>query len=374
MILASFTTSVWIFVLGFGILAGAGIGMGYAAATPAAVKWFPPQRTGMIAGFVVAGFGLAPVYISPAAKFLIGHFSKATDAGMNKGPGVQMTLLILGMAFVVIVGVLSQLLAVPPAGWKPAVPAGSKALAKRVEYTWQEMLATPQFYLMWIMYAFAAGAGLMIIGSLSSIVSLQAGIKDAFLFVAFLAVGNACGRVAAGTLSDVIGRRATMMIVFLFQAVLMFILAKVSASWAFVIISVLLGANYGANLALFPAATKDYFGLKNFGVNYGWVFTAWGVGGLVLSQISGFVFDAAKAANKAALIAGGMPEALAAKAAVGNYNTAYLIAGGCLIAAALLALLVRPLAVKAEEPVLAAPQATSPAQRLSGSAVGAQAN
>jgi nitrate/nitrite transporter NarK len=299
--------------------------MGYAAATPAAVKWFPSQRTGLIAGLVVAGFGLASVYISPAAKYLIGHFSAVTPTGVNAGPGVQMMLLIFGIAFLIIVSTLSQFLAVPPAGWKPAALATAKAAAPKpaVDYTWQQMLATPQFYLLWIMYAFAAGAGLMIIANISPIVSLQAGVKDAFLFVAFLAVGNAAGRVAAGTLSDVIGRRATMMIAFLFQAVLMFILPSVAQVWAFVIMSVLLGANYGANLALFPAATKDYFGLKNFGVNYGWVFTAWGVGGLVLAQVSGAVYDKTK-----------------------SYNNAYLIAGGCLIAAALLSLIVRPIVAK----------------------------
>jgi len=354
LILASFTTSVGAFVAGFGVLAGAGIGMGYAAATPAAVKWFPSKRTGMIAGLVVAGFGLAPVYISPVAKLLIGHFATGTAPAINKGPGVQMALLIFGIAFLLIVGILSQLLAVPPAGWKPGAPAGGKAQGAKAgkDYTWQEMLGTPQFYLMWIMYAFAAGAGLMIIANLSPIVTLQAGVKDAFLFVAFMAVGNACGRIIAGTVSDTIGRRATMLIVFAFQAVLMFILPGVSAIWAFVILSVLLGANYGANLALFPAATKDYFGLKNFGVNYGWVFTAWGVGGLVLSQISGYVFDSSKAADKARLIAGGMTEAVAAKAAVGNYNTAYVIAGVCLIAAALLSLVVRPVKAKSAEPAL----------------------
>ena len=341
LIIASFTTTVMAFVLGFGVLAGAGIGMGYAAATPAAVKWFPPRRTGLIAGLVVAGFGLAPVYISPLANFLINHFSDKA----NTGPGVQMTLLIFGIAFLIAVAVLSQLLAVPPAGWKPAAPASAAAPKPAVDFKWQQMLARPQFYLMWIMYAFAAGAGLMIIANLVPIVKLKVGpeaAKYAYLFAAFLAVGNACGRITAGILSDIIGRRGTMLIFFLFQAVLMFILPYATQIWLFVVLSVLLGANYGANLALFPAATKDFFGLKNFGVNYGWVFTAWGVGGLVLAQISGLVFDAAKAADKAERIAKGATEAAAALAAKGNYTLAYFIAGGCLIAAALILALLKP--------------------------------
>jgi OFA family oxalate/formate antiporter-like MFS transporter len=349
LIIASFTTTVTAFVLGFGVLAGAGIGMGYAAATPAAVKWFPSRRTGLIAGLVVAGFGLAPVYISPLANYLIIRFSDKA----NSGPGVQMALLIFGIAFLIAVAVLSQLLAVPPAGWKPAAPASAAAPKPSVDFTWQQMLARPQFYLMWIMYAFAAGAGLMIIANLAPIIKLQAGAeagKQAFLFVALLAIGNACGRITAGTLSDIIGRRATMLVFFLFQAVLMFILPYASQVWLFIVLSVLLGANYGANLALFPAATKDYFGLKNFGVNYGWVFTAWGVGGLVLAQISGMVYDRSMAAQKAELIAKGVAQDVAAKTAVGNYTLAYLIAGGCLIAAALILTLLKPPAPLAQQP------------------------
>jgi OFA family oxalate/formate antiporter-like MFS transporter len=364
MILSSFFTTYIGFIVGFGLLAGAGIGMGYASAMPPAVKWFPPQRTGLIAGLVVAGFGLASVYISPLVKYLIGAYSVARpDGTMDTGPGVQSTMLILGIAFLIVVGILSQLLAVPPAGWKPAVPASAAKTPPKaaVDYTWQEMLKTPQFYLLWTMYILAAGAGLMIIANLAPIIKLQGGDelgKNAFYFVAFLAVGNASGRIIAGMLSDHIGRRATMLIVFLFQALLMFALPQVhgmgygAAFATFVVLAVLLGGNYGANLTLFPATTKDYYGLKNFGVNYGWVFTAWGVGAVVLAQISGFVYDASKKVHEADLMAKGASAAEAAKAAVGNYDTAYYIAGGGLLLAAALSFLLKPPAAK-ETPALA---------------------
>jgi MFS transporter, OFA family, oxalate/formate antiporter len=330
MIIASLFTSCTGFVIGFGILAGAGIGMGYAAATPAAVKWFPPQRTGMIAGLVVAGFGLASVYISPLATYLIKTYATVVDGVAQTGPGVQKTMLILGIAFLVAVGLFSQLLRVPPAGWKPAAPAGSTAAKKpaATDFTWQQMLATPQFYLMWFMYLFAAGAGLMIIANLAPIVKDQAKSDAGFVLVALLAIGNAAGRIAAGTMSDVIGRRATMMIVFLFQAVIMFLLHFVTSFGLLVVVAIFIGANYGANLALFPAATKDYFGLKNFGVNYGWVFTAWGVGAAVLALVSGKIKDV-----------------------YGNYDLAYIIAGVGLIAAAILLLLVKPPAPRIQAPI-----------------------
>ena len=305
MILASFYTSCTGFVIGFGLLAGAGIGMGYAAATPAAVKWFPPKRTGMIAGLVVAGFGLASVYIAPLATWMIGHWSTEVAGVKNTGPGVQMTMLILGIAFLIAVGLLSQLLAIPPQGWKPAAPAGSAAAPKpAVDFTWPQMLATPQFYLMWVMYLFAAGAGLMIIANLAPIVQLQAKSDAGFILVALLAVGNAGGRIVAGSMSDLIGRKATMLIVFLFQAALMFLMPFASVMWALVLMSMLVGANYGA---------------RNFGVNYGWVFTAWGVGAAVLALVSGTVKDL-----------------------TGDYNVAYWIAGGGLVAAAILLALLKP--------------------------------
>lgn len=348
MILAGLSSSVTMFVLGFGVFAGAGFGMGYAAATPAAVKWFGPHRTGLIAGLVVAGFGLASVYIAPLVKYLVGAFSVTDAAGaVDTGPGVQAALMILGVAFLIVVGGLSQLLAVPPAGWKPQgapVKSGKPAVMVAADRTWQQMLCTPQFYLLWLMYAFAAGAGLMIIANLAPIIKLQAGAEAgnyAFLFVAVMAIGNAGGRVCAGVVSDRIGRRATMLIFFLFQAGLMFVLPMVSSIAVFAIFSMLLGANYGANLALFPSVTKDYFGLKNFGVNYGWVFTAWGVGGLVLAQISGLIYDSTRAAHKAALIADGVAETAAAQQAVGNYHMAYTLAGVFLVVAALLLSLLR---------------------------------
>ena len=192
------------------------------------------------------------------------------------------------------------------------------------------MLKTPQFYLLWLMYAFAAGAGLMIIAKLAKIVDVQAGVKAGFAFVALLAIGNAGGRVIAGFASDKIGRTRTMLIIFLFQAVLIFTLRAVTSAGAFTIISMLLGFNYGANLSLFPSITKDFYGLKNFGVNYGFVFTAWGVGGTILSYISGRVYDNAVAAAKAA----GLPP-------VGNFYQAYTIAGFLLLVAAALSFLVK---------------------------------
>lgn len=286
MLLAGASTSHMMYVLGFGVLAGAGIGFGYASATPPAVKWFPPRRTGLIAGLVVSGFGLSPAYSAKLSDWLIATV------------GPQQTMSILGVAFLVVVLCLAQLLVAPPKGYvPPGSPPATSATARRVDFAPGEVLRTWQFYLLWQLYACGAGAGLMIIGKLAKIGEHQADVKLGFMLVACLAIGNGAGRILAGMASDRIGRNATLSICFGMQCVLMLLLTQAQRETTLgsvpvlAVISALIGANYGANLALFPAITKDYYGLKNFGMNYGLVFTAWGIGGFFLSMLAGQLFD-----------------------------------------------------------------------------------
>jgi MFS transporter, OFA family, oxalate/formate antiporter len=280
LVMISVTSSYTAWLIGFGVLVGVGIGFGYSSATPPALKWFPPSKTGLIAGLVVAGFGLAPVYLSPLSQYLLTHH------------GVQRSMLIFGIAFVVIVCGLAQLLVNPPAGYIAAVRGAATAgpAVAPSSSTPGEMLRSSRFYLLWVIYFIGAGAGLMVIGSISGMAKISMG-EMAFVAVAVMAVGNAAGRVVAGILSDAIGRRWTLMIVLALQAMLMFAaIPATSSSGSATIIIVLLatfiGLNYGANLSLFPSLTKDLWGLKSFGMNYGILFTAWGVGGLVLSRLS----------------------------------------------------------------------------------------
>ena len=288
MILASFTTTPLGYILGFGVLTGAGIAFAYASATPPAVKWFPAAKTGTIVGIVVSGFGLAPVYAAPLANWLIGDFGLAT------------AVMILGVAFLVVVSGLAQFLKVPPPGYvSPGTlpqPTGGGAAGKE-NYRPLEMLRTWQFYVLWFMYACGAGAGLMIISMVAKIASVQAGLELGFVLVAVLAIGNGAGRIVAGIASDRIGRSATMLICFVLQTVLILLLSQTTEGSrlanpaVLAVVSALIGANYGANLALFPSLTKDYYGLKNFGVNYGLMFTSWGFGGFLLALLAGKVFD-----------------------------------------------------------------------------------
>jgi OFA family oxalate/formate antiporter-like MFS transporter len=289
---ALWTTDPIGYVIGFGILAGAGIGFGYASATPPAVKWFPSAKTGMIAGIVVSGFGLASVYAAPLAKWLAGNY------------GLDKMMMCFAVAFLIIVVGLAQLLKAPPKGMQFVKGLGQIGAMQKdyVEGTVKEdfsagqMLKTWQFYVVWFMYACGAGAGLMVIGKLAAIAKIQAGIELGFVLVAVLAIGNGGGRIIAGLASDKIGRKPTLIFCFLSQAVLVFLLSRavegslLASTGVMALLSALIGANYGANLALFPSITKDYYGLKNFGLNYGLVFTSWGIGGFMLSRLAGSMY------------------------------------------------------------------------------------
>jgi nitrate/nitrite transporter NarK len=306
------TTNYWAWVMGFGVLAGLGIGFGYSSATPPALKWFPPSKTGLIAGLVVAGFGLASVYIAPLSEFLLRNY------------GVQSAMLFYSIAFVIVVCGLSMLLINPPPGYVAAVkgPAAGSAKAVATSSTPGEMLRSPTFYLLWVIYFIASGAGLMVISSVSGMAKKTMG-ESAFIAVAVMAIGNAAGRVVAGSLSDKIGRRWTLMLVLLIQAALMFVAIPVTAStdgakFIIVLVATLIGFNYGANLSLFPSFTKDLWGLKSFGVNYGILFTAWGLGGFALSRLAQML-----------------------KASSGNFNSSFVTAGVLLVLGAALTFLIK---------------------------------
>lgn len=312
MILISTTNNYGVWVLGFGVLVGAGIGFGYSSATPPALKWFPPSKTGLIAGLVVAGFGLAPVYLAPTSQKLLVVY------------GLQTSMLIFGIAFFVIVCGLAQLLVNPPAGYVVAARSGT-AKPATASNTPSEMLRTPAFWLLWVLYFIGAGAGLMVISSISPMAKKSMG-DAAFIAVAVMAIGNAAGRIGAGLLSDRIGRRWTLMIMLLCQAVLMFLAIPVTGSQhmagaVIVILATFIGFNYGANLSLFPSFTKDLWGLKSFGVNYGFIFTAWGVGGFVFSRVQ---------------------QTLVAGSATKSYASSFVLAGVLLIAAAAMTFLLKP--------------------------------
>jgi len=321
-LVASLSTNYWMWILGFGVMFGLGMGFGYSAATPPALRWFPPAKTGLIAGIVVSGFGLAPVYIAPLSNFLL------------KTQGIQQSMMILGIAFGIVVCLFGMLLQNPPAGY--VADPNAKAVAKKSaveDKTPSQILRTGKFYTLWVCFFIGAGAGLMVIGSATGLAKASLG-EWAFLVVAVMSVGNAAGRIIAGVVSDKIGRANTLVMMLVFQAALMFAaIPVVDGTYSNAVVLVLLVTfmvfNYGTNLALFPSFAKDLWGVKNYGMNYGILFSSWGVGAFALVKIGELL-----------------------KAKTGSFTMSFAVAGVLLMVGAMLANSLRPKAVEAVEPVV----------------------
>ncbi|MBN1632914.1 MAG: OFA family MFS transporter [Ignavibacteria bacterium] len=282
--ISSQSTDYLVWVLGFGVMLGAGVAFGYAAITPPALKWFPPEKTGLIAGIIVSGIALASVYIAPLSKYLISE------------SGLQATMQYLSIAFFFVVIFFTFFIVNPPKGYVPVSKKSdlNEQIYKQVDVTPGIFLKTGLFFKLWFIYFIGAGVGLMVFSFINDMVKKGLG-EVAFLGVVILAIGNAVGRVIGGALSDKAGTKRTLIYMFSFQLVLMltsiFIVNSDNQNPAVLLsLSTLIGFAYGTNLAIFPSATKELYGLKNFGVNYGIMFAAWGLGGFVLSRVSQMLF------------------------------------------------------------------------------------
>ncbi len=279
-LLAGATLTVVGLTIFFGLIFGIGMGLGYAAPTPAAVKWFGPDKRGLISGIVVSGFGLAPIYIAPLTNGLIQNF------------GLQQTFFILGIMFFVIIMTLAQFISNPPAHH---VPHQTNKIRKREcsgkECFAGEMLKTWQFYAIWVMFCFGTFAGLLIIGQLSKIGIEQAGMKTVFTLTAVYAFFNFFGRISWGVISDRIGRKASLASAFLLQFLTYLAFPYMQSPWSLIIGISLVGFTFGGMLTIFPSITADYYGMKNFGYNYGFMMTAWGIGGVLGPLVGGLVRD-----------------------------------------------------------------------------------
>jgi len=302
MLLSAFGKSYPALALGYGVIGGIGIGFTYVCPVATGIKWFPDKR-GLITGLSVAGFGAGALILAPVARSLIDSM------------GIFSTLSTLGIIFLVVVVAASQLLKNPPAGYVPAgwTPPETAAVTKE-SFSTGQMLKTPQFYSIWIMYFFGCLAGLMIIGQTSPIGQEIAGYSaaTAALAVMLLSIFNGAGRIFWGRVSDALGRMKTLFIMFVLCGVAMLLYNVIGAFPSYYWIGVaIVGACFGGYLALFPAITADFFGTKNIGANYGFVFMAYGVGGLLGPQFAARVLEA-----------------------TGGYSVAFIVTGVlCLIAA-----------------------------------------
>lgn len=293
-------------LLGVGVLGGAGIGLAYVCPIAALVKWFPDKK-GMITGLAVAGFGFgALVWIKLTGGFQFGPVDLTPGwAGLyGAGWSVNAIFKLYGVLFAVLVGVGSLVMVNPPEGWRPAgwTPPPASASSGGVEFTAGEMVRTPQFWGLFGIFAVGALAGLMVIGIIrlfgidalteSGMDLAEATVVTGTAMGLFYSLCNGLGRIVWGTISDRLGRRNSIALMSLLQGIMMILFYFVGGTeWGLYLGAALIGFNFGGNFALFPAATADLFGNGNVGVNYPWVFLAYGVGGVLGPVLGGMMGD-----------------------------------------------------------------------------------
>lgn len=310
-----------------GFLAGVGIGFAYVCPIAALVKWFPNAK-GLVVGIAVAGFGFgAYIFKDP----------NVGAAGYIGSHGISEFFLVHGLICLVGITLGAMLLRNPPNAEAPKVGGGTGGGG---DSAWRDTLRQPSFYLLWLMYFSGAMAGLMVIGITKGFVQEQlidAAVKtgatlDAELkalcstkgltAVGVLSIFNAMGRIVWGLVSDKLGRTASFVVMFLFQAVAMALIGMVSTDMALYTIASIIGFNYGGIFALFPSATADLFGARNVGANYGWLFTSYGIAGVI-----------------------GIAAGNVAKTTTGSYSAAFVLAAVlCVVSAGLAVVLARMIA------------------------------
>ena len=317
----SFTTQV-IFI---GLVGGTGIGLTYVCPVAVGMKWFPDKK-GLITGLAVAGFGFgAVIWVKLAGSW--GHLLDSM--------GLLNVFLLYGIIFTATVIFGSIWMVNPPEGWKPAGWNPQEDKKKSSSVTSHnlmpgEMLSHSQFYGLWLMFIFSSMAGLMVIGNIklfgieqlrqNGMAAAQASAVAGTAMAVFYSIANGLGRIIWGSVSDKTGRKAALALMCLLQGIMMLVFYWMAGNQYLLYLgAAIIGFNFGGNFSLFPTMTADLFGTKNVGLNYGWVFTAYGVGGIIGPIMAGVIRDR-----------------------LDNWLAAFVISGIACLIAAVIALVLRP--------------------------------
>lgn len=261
----------WLY-FSYGFLGGIGLGLGYIVPVATLVKWFPDLR-GMITGIAVAGFGAGALITAPIASRLI------------LSVGVLKTFAVLGIAYFLGVTIPALFMKDPPPafvppGWKPSA-AQTKQRAAR-DYTLRDALARWQWYALWAMLFLNTSAGISIISQAAPMAQEITRVSAALAagMVGIISIANGSGRFLWAWLSDAIGRRAVFLAMFLVQAVIFWLMPRVSGFGEFTALAFIILLCYGGGFGTMPAFAADYFGPTNVGSIYGLMLTAWGFAGV----------------------------------------------------------------------------------------------
>jgi OFA family oxalate/formate antiporter-like MFS transporter len=290
-------TSVTKIFVCVGLIGGSGIGLAYVVPIAVGMRWFPDKK-GLITGLAVAGFGFgATLWVKLAGSW--GH--------LIENVGLSQTFLIYGIAFLISVVIGGFTMVFPPDGWKPAgwEPAEAAAGAASVDelaIKSGEMLAKPQFYMILFTFMFGASAGLMSIGLMklfpmqaltaAGMEAAEASATAGLAMAVFFSLANGIGRIAWGAICEKLGVKTSIIVMMIIQGAVVIAFQKMAGTPVLLYVgATLIGFNFGGNFALFPMITAHTFGAKTVGQNYGWVFLAYGIGGIFGPMLGGKLGD-----------------------------------------------------------------------------------
>ncbi|ORX03101.1 MFS transporter [Mycobacterium triplex] len=294
--LAAEVGQMWLVILGYGVIGGIGLGIGYISPVSTLMKWFP-DRPGMATGFAIMGFGGGALIASPWSSELMKWFG--TDRH-----GLAATFLVMGVVYAVLMSLGVLLIRVPPHEWDPPVvrvAASKMPHAAGPDRTANEAIKTPQFWLLWIVLCFNVTAGIGILERAAPIyrdyfphaASPAALTAAAAGFVAMLSLANSSGRLLWSAASDAVGRKNMYRLYLGVGAILyaVLIIAQNASKPLFLMVCILLLSFYGAGFATVPAYLRDLFGYLEVGAIHGRLLTAWSTAGVLGPVIVNAIAD-----------------------------------------------------------------------------------
>ncbi len=269
--------------LGYGVLGGIGLGLGYISPVSTLIKWFP-DRPGMATGMAIMGFGGGAMIGAPLAQSLMNYFRSSTSVGVAE------TFISMGAIYFCFMMFGALTVRLPPTGWKPAGFAqgiNRTRVPDARETTADEAIKTRAFWLLWAVLCLNVTAGIGVLSQASPMIQEmftgRVTAEAAAGFVGLLSLFNMVGRFCWSSLSDVIGRRATYTIYFLLGAIL-YALTPQTGRMGLIVLFVLgygiIMSMYGGGFATIPAYLRDLFGTVQVGAIHGRLLTAWSVAGI----------------------------------------------------------------------------------------------
>jgi MFS transporter, OFA family, oxalate/formate antiporter len=259
--------SLSVLYLMYGVIGGAGLGLGYIVPIATLVRWFPDKR-GMITGLAVAGFGAGALVTAPVANSLIASV------------GVGRTFEVLGLAYLIVVLACALVMQNPPEGYAPA--GSSAAVSQRGrstrDFTLRQALGTWQWYALWLTLFLNTTAGIAIISQASPMAQEISGVSAATAagMVGLISIANGSGRFLWAWFSDAVGRRTIFLTMFLLQSAAFLLLSQVHRFAVLSLLAFVILLCYGGGFGTMPAFATDYFGTQQIGSIYGMMLTAWG--------------------------------------------------------------------------------------------------